>query len=486
MYTITVLPGNLSLSAAPGAGLLDILRENDLAPESPCGGQGTCGKCRVMIQGEWVRACAVTVESDLTVTLPHRDSLLVMKTEADSSAANPLSPVAAVFDIGTTSVVCNLIRCDNASVLVSEGSSNPQSSFGADVVSRIRAALAGNLTAMTEQIRNCMTLLLSSACRKAQIKPDRIQRVVVVGNPAMQQLFLGISPENLSQIPFRPVLTHGYVQSCGQVIPLCSDAELITVPDISGYVGADTMGCILASRLYRSEEMTLIVDIGTNGEMVMGNRNRMIACATAAGPALEGANIHFGMRACPGAIDHVWLENGEIRFSTIGGREAAGICGSGLIDTVAIFLELGKINARGRIAPECEVDGERRLYINSDIYLTQEDVRQVQLAKGAIRAGIELMARELCISFEAIGKCLLAGAFGSFIDPASACKIGLLPLSLLPRIRAVGNAAVEGAGLIAANPGMLRLTDALVRSTEYLELASLGEFPKAFAEAMRF
>jgi uncharacterized 2Fe-2S/4Fe-4S cluster protein (DUF4445 family) len=192
------------------------------------------------------------------------------------------------------------------------------------------------------------------------------------------------------------------------------------------------------------------------------------------------------MRACDGSIDHVWLEEGQIRFSTIGGGEPRGICGSGLIDAVAVFLENGNINARGRVAPGCEIDGERVLHITEAIYLTQEDIRQVQLAKGAIRAGIELMAREMGVSMADIDKFLLAGAFGSYISPESACKIGLLPPALLPKIHPIGNAAAQGANLIAANPRMLRLTDLLVKNSEYLELASLGEFSKAFAAAMRF
>jgi hypothetical protein len=204
------------------------------------------------------------------------------------------------------------------------------------------------------------------------------------------------------------------------------------VPDISGFVGADTVACVLATGLDRQEEMTLLVDIGTNGEMVMGNRHRMVACSTAAGPALEGANIRFGMRGMAGAIDHVTRKDGKIVCSVIGGTEPQGICGSGLIDAVAAALELGLINSRGRIQNE-----SRRIPLTEQVFLTQEDIREIQLAKGAIAAGIRLMAKELGITMEQIDRVYLAGAFGSYLDPESACRMGLLP----PELAVVPSAA---------------------------------------------
>ena len=253
------------------------------------------------------------------------------------------------------------------------------------------------------------------------------------------------------------------------------------MPDISGYVGADTLGCVLATGMHEKEEITLLVDIGTNGEMVLGNSKRMIACSTAAGPALEGAQIRFGMGGAPGAIDHVWLENGEVKCSVIGGGEAKGICGSGLIDAIAVGLETGLLNKRGRIQNE-----ERELRLTEEIWLTQEDIRQVQLAKGAIRTGITLMAGQLGLEPADIEKVRLAGAFGSFMDPKSACRIGLLPEELLGRIEAVGNAAGSGAKMLACDKKLLAVTPKLVERIEFLELANLPEFPRTFAMAMNF
>lgn len=241
------------------------------------------------------------------------------------------------------------------------------------------------------------------------------------------------------------------------------------------------MGCVLATEIYKKEPITLMVDIGTNGEMVLGNKHRMIACSTAAGPALEGANIQFGMRGTEGAIDHVWLENGEVRCSVIGGGKALGICGSGLIDAIAVGLEMGLLNKRGRIQNE-----EHILRLTEDIYLTQDDIRQVQLAKGAIYAGIFLMAKQLGLEVKDIEKVQLAGAFGSFLNPKSACRMGLLPEELLEKIEAVGNAAGSGAKMLACDDSLLPLTEKLTQTIEFLELASLPEFSRTFAKSMNF
>ena len=241
------------------------------------------------------------------------------------------------------------------------------------------------------------------------------------------------------------------------------------------------MGCVLSTELYKKEEITLMVDIGTNGEMVLGNKYRMIACSTAAGPALEGANIRFGMRGTNGAIDHVWLENGEVRCSVIGGGEAIGICGSGLIDAVAVGLEMGLLNKRGRIQNKDHI-----FHLTEDVHLTQDDILQVQLAKGAIYTGIQLMAKQLGLEVGDIQKVQLAGAFGSFLNPQSACRIGLLPEELLDRIEAVGNAAGSGAKMLACDKELLPLTEKLTRKIEFLELASLPEFSRTFAKAMNF
>lgn len=363
---------------------------------------------------------------------------------------------------------------------------NPQCAYGADVISRIQRALSGDMNRLTASIRGAMSSMIETCCRSAGVKPEEIGVISVVGNPCMQQLFLGLSPENLAKPPFAPVLVKPDIIPARESLPMCPDAKLLIVPDISGYVGADTVGCVLATDLLRNPKTTLLVDIGTNGEMVLAHRSRAIACSTAAGPALEGAGIRFGMRGVPGAIDHVWAEHSTILCSTIGSVESRGICGSGLIDAVAVLLELGLINARGRIQSTDELDGQRIIRLTKQVYLTQEDIRVVQMAKGAIAAEIVLMAAHLDISVSQIECVYLAGAFGNFLNSGNACRIGLLPPELRGKTISVGNAAGSGARMMVCDQALFQAAGEAVEHIEFLELASLPEFQRVFASQMRF
>ena len=483
MSKLHILPQGIDCYVSQGVNLMTALQDNHVFLDAPCGGSGKCGKCRVLIGGQEVPACQVTVASDMTVTIPDRAGLNVLLGGISASYdMNPhRSGYLLAYDIGTTSLVCFLLDEKTGAELAKSSILNPQAAYGADVISRIQAALRGEMEQETRVIREAMTALIRQVCCETAIDPIEIGVVSVVGNPAMQQLFLGIPPENLAGVPFSSVLKNARVIPCGDFLPVCRQADLLIVPDISGYIGADTMGCILATRMYQKDEITLMVDIGTNGEMVLGNKDHMIACSTAAGPALEGANIRCGMRGTKGAIDHVWLENGKVRCSVIGGGKALGICGSGLIDAVAAGLKMGLLNKRGRIQNDDHI-----FHLTEDVYLTQEDIRQVQLAKGAIHAGICLMVKQFGIRVQDIQKVSLAGAFGCCMDPESACRIGLLPEALLDRIEPMGNAAGTGAKMLACDKDLLPLTQTLIEKIEFLELASLPEFSRAFAKSMNF
>lgn len=482
-HRVTVLPENRILLAPHGTNLLQLLQQHGCGPDAPCGGNGNCGKCTVLADGQAVPSCKTKITGSITVTVPKNGSLKVLQTGiAGTSRFAPLKPGHLLaFDIGTTSVVACLLSEETGAELATAGTSNPQSAYGADVISRIRSALSGSMGALTASIRNCMSGLTEEVCKKAGIEPQNIGVVSIVGNPAMRQLFLGILPDNLAAVPYSPVITSAEIAPCADCLPPCPDALLLTVPDIGGFVGADTLGCVLATGLHESERITLLVDIGTNGELVLGNRDRLIACSTAAGPALEGAHLRFGMSGCDGAIDHVWLEDGLLKYSVIGGGAPKGICGSGIIDAVAAALELGLLNKRGRIQNE-----DRIIRLTDGIYLTQEDIRQIQMAKGAIHAGIKLMAKQLDISLSQIDRVLLAGAFGSHIRPESACRMGLLPPELADRITAVGNAALTGSKILAKDRFHFETSGKLAQKIEFLELATLAEFPKTFAKSMEF
>lgn len=481
-YCITVMPQKQNISAFSGENLLQTLRSAGFFVNAACGGNGSCGKCKVLVEGKEVLACRTVVDRDMTVTLPAVEATLILTEGIESrpvvSCKNDFS---LAFDIGTTTVVGYLLNGENGQELACESTLNPQVSYGADVISRIQYSISGHMKVLTAAIRKSIADLAGRLCETADVTPSQVTVVSLVGNPAMQQLFLGIYPGNLAQIPFAPVLTQAKTVPAKNYIPLLENANLLIVPNISGFVGADTLACVLATELYKQEEIILLVDIGTNGEMVLGNKHRMIACSTAAGPALEGANIQFGMRGETGAIDHIRFEDGQLRCSVIGGGDAVGICGSGIIDAVAAALDAGLINERGRIQNE-----DRCIQLTDKIYLTQEDIRQVQLAKSAIAAGIELMAEHLGITLQDIQRVYLAGAFGTFMNPSSACRTGLLPAVLESKITAVGNAAGSGAKLLACNDQALYMAQELITQVEFIELASAPNFQRRFARNMRF
>ena len=465
---VTILPLGTTVPMERGTTLLEGLRRWGQMVDAPCGGNGTCGKCTVLVDGTWVKACGYKVENDISVFLPGSEKSRQVEV-VDTEKADE---ICAAFDIGTTTVVAALMA-KGKTFTASER--NPQVSFGADVISRIQYAGKQGTGSLQTAIVGCVRNLLERLCREAEIAPEEIKTISLVGNSCMQQLFLGMDVENLSAPPFGIKIRKTEIFDGKKYFPVCENAKLITPPDIAGFVGGDTVACILASGLLWQKETVLLVDIGTNGEMALCHKGRLVTCATAAGPALEGANISRGMRAEPGAIDHVTAAG----YSVIGDVPARGICGSGLVDAVALLLEKGMLNARGKLLTE---EGYR---LCDGVCLSQEDIRQVQSAKGAIAAGVELMCDHVGITVEDIDRCLLAGAFGSYLNADNACRMGLLPEKLRGKVVTAGNLALEGAKQLARHPEN-RAGDSVVAQAEYLDLSTLRAFPKAFAKNMRF
>ena len=465
---VTIMPLGTTVPMERGITLLEGLRRWGQILDAPCGGNGTCGKCTVLVDGAWVKACGYRIEKDISVFLPGGEESWPVEV-ADTEKTDE---ICAAFDIGTTTVVAALMVCGKTFTAAER---NPQVAFGADVISRIQYAGKQGAEPLQTAIVGCARKLLERLCQEAQIAPEKIKTISVVGNSCMQQLFLGMDVKNLSTPPFDAKIQKTEIFEGKKYFPDCKNAELITMPDVAGFVGGDTVACILTSGLLRQKETVLLVDIGTNGEMALYHKGRLVTCATAAGPALEGANISCGMRAEPGAIDHVTATG----LSVIGNVPARGICGSGLVDAVAVLLEKGLLNARGKLLTE---EGYR---LCDGVCLSQEDIRQVQSAKGAIAAGVELMCDHMGITVEDIDRCLLAGAFGSYLNADNACRMGLLPEKLRGKVVVAGNLALEGAKQLARHPGN-GAGDSIVAQAEYLDLSTLRAFPKTFAKNMRF
>lgn len=355
------------------------------------------------------------------------------------------------IDVGTTSVVTTLLELASGEVMASVSSLNTQATFGGDLMSRIAFAQwnPANLRKLQSRIIGLLNEQIDELLARTGVLSQWIYKVTVVGNTCMHHVLLGIDPTYVGLSPYSAVLRHPLVLSARALrLKVNPEARVCFLPIVAGFVGADAVGAALATRLDESVAVRAVVDIGTNGEVVMGTRDRLMACSAPAGPALEGAQIRHGMRGAVGAIDRVWVEDGDLRFHVIGDAAPQGICGSGLIDAVAAALDVGLIDWTGLIqierrdrlpevlAGRLAERGEERLLIlvprggaagDGEIVLTQDDVRQLQLAKGAIGGGIRMLQHVLGVPDDALTDLMLAGGFGNYLSIPSAVRIGLIP-----------------------------------------------------------
>lgn len=348
-----------------------------------------------------------------------------------------------------------------------------------------------------------INMIVDYFCERQGISNESIYEVVMAGNTVMIHLALGVPAENIANSPYIPAFTSSIeVKSKDLGIDINREGYIVTLPMVASYVGADTVAAVLSSRIFESDDICLIVDIGTNGEIVLGNKEFLISCSAAAGPAFEGADITFGMSGIEGAIDHVDLKRDPI-FSTIGGKKSKGICGSGIVDVVAELFKHGIVDNTGRILDKDEVtsvvgkkfsdrivqyDDTPSFLIDeaSGIYITQKDIRQVQLAKGAIQAGINILMREMNIDEEDIKKVYLAGGFGSYISVESAAAIGLIPKGLKEKAVQIGNAAGLGASFALLSDEMLEKSKVIRDKVKYIELSNNPYFQEEFIKSMYF
>lgn len=487
--TITLHPSGERFTVPAGQRLLDALRQHGFPLDAPCGGEGTCGKCRVLVNNREELACQYILSENVTVELPEQAPMQVLTGDTTADADGQYEYVLAI-DVGTTTVVAFLSDGETGRQLSCASAVNPQSAYGADVIARIQYELEHHDGRMKEEIRACLVRLTREAAKTAGIPTEKIGLVSLVGNTAMHHLLMGLDVAPLVKPPYMPSVREA-MELPADWLPVSPEARLRVLPNIAGFVGADTVGCMVSADFDRREKLTLLIDIGTNGEMVLGDRYRRLACSTAAGPAFEGARIRFGMRGAPGAIDHVVLTDGGLDCHVIGEGEAKGICGSGLLDAVYVLLQGGFVDESGRMCPEVPgpwmtVDDQPAFRLRDGVYLTQKDIREVQLAKAAIRAGIELLLDTMGRERLEVRQVLLAGAFGSYLSPESACGIGMLPPELLDRVQAIGNAAGDGAKQCALQEGDYRRSIALAEETEFLELASLPEFQDCYVDCLPF
>lgn len=505
LITVHTSNGDFKINSPENGALLsDLLRQNGLSPDMPCAGRGICGKCRVRAQGalsevtaqekallseeelsgEVRLACRTAVHGDAEITLPDTGSLHAV-TEG-RGAFFRLSPfgkrLGLAADIGTTTVAAYLYDLKTGVRLGARAVKNPQSAFGADVVSRQKHSLSGGGKELAAAVRGCISSLAKALADEAGQSISDIDAAVFCGNTTMIYLLMGYGVSDIAAAPFNASHLFGEFISGASLFPeLAPDCRIYLPPCISAYVGSDTVCAVLASGMTESTHPVLLADIGTNGEMALFSESRLLCCSTAAGPAFEGAGIECGTGAVPGAIDRVRAENGNLKIHTLSDAPPCGICGSGLLDAANALLKTGRLDETGRFTSESE-----REYLSNSVYISQKDIRNIQLAKSAVRAGIETLLLRAGIAENTLPELYIAGGFGSLLSPESAAGIGMIPSGMLSSCTALGNAAGLGACDILLSEDALQKCGEIIRISRTLELASDAKFSESFIENMLF
>jgi uncharacterized 2Fe-2S/4Fe-4S cluster protein (DUF4445 family) len=485
--------------------------------DAPCAGLGRCGGCRVKVVGSVAPptederavlgdteigrgtrlACRARVLGDAEVTVSAAGEGLRVSGSGSPSSAVTTGDIGVAIDLGTTTVVASVVDLATGERLASSGGLNPQVALGADVMSRVAAALAGQ----AERLRTLAVGVIHETSREALRSAGRaeadVRRVTLVGNTAMTNLLLGLDVSPLAAAPYEGAET-GMVVVNAPVLGLVdqSHVEVRVCPGASAFIGSDVLAGLVATGVHDTECPVLYIDLGTNGEIVLASEDRLVAASAAAGPAFEGAGLAHGMRAEPGAIERVWLTDGAVAFSTVADVPAAGICGSGALDAVAALLDLGVIDASGRmhavgtgplagrVLPQ--EDGSLEFTLLGPVTLTQHDVRHVQLAKGAVRTAVDVVLAEAGVLADDVAEVVIAGGFGHHVRADVLARLGILPDGLAARIRFVGNAALKGAELALHFEDACRVAFVLSERVEVVDLAGRADFQQRFVSALGF
>jgi uncharacterized 2Fe-2S/4Fe-4S cluster protein (DUF4445 family) len=445
-------------------------------------------------------------ESGFDVTAVVVDDLLIDVEPGDTTGRR----FAIAFDLGTTTVVANLLDLDTGQPAAVRSMLNRQQPFGADVISRISATMLDGdaLEALRSRAQETLAQLTEEVCAEAGVDPGEVYEIAVCGNVTMMQLALGIDPEPLSMAPF-VVAAHELPPAVAADfgVPVHPRAPAYVFPSLGAYVGGDIVAGMLATGLTRDRRLRLFIDVGTNSEIALGTHDRVLATAAPAGPAFEAAQIRCGMRAAEGAIEGVRIEDDELALEVIGDAEPLGICGSGLVDCVAELVREGLLDHSGRfvgddvaaerharLAGRLRYVGQERVFVlhprgddpADSVFLSQRDVRELQFAKASIATGWQILVRELGVEPDEIAQVLLAGSFGAYLSPMSAIRIGLVPRLAVPRIVSAGNVAGEGAKIAALSVRERAEARSILREVTYVELSGRPDFNDLFVDQLAF
>lgn len=478
--TVVTESGEKTISFEKGEKLSDLLIKNGFQINAACGGNGKCGKCKVKVvsgtesENGYVLACKTRLYNDAVVSLCEQRGEGLLDFGGLENSSSQSSGRGVALDIGTTTLACYLVDLAGGKVIDSASDLNPQRVFGADVINRIKAAKDGALDELHSLIADKTNALIEQLNAEQKGAPDIL---FVTGNTTMLHLFMNVNPQNMGVAPYTPEFVNS-VSVFGREIGI--NAEKVTVaPSISAFVGGDVVCGGVATDLCSGNN--LLVDLGTNGEMLLSSGGEIYCASTAAGPALEGAEISCGIGGVKGAIDSVSLDaEGNIKITTLGGGEPVGICGSGLIDAIAVMLELGVIDDTGAFT-KCD-----KFFLSREIYIDGQDVRKFQLAKSAIAAGIIALCKRAGIDFSQIDNMYIAGGLGYYINGANAVKTGLIPARLAAKAKPVGNAAGKGAVMCMLSDKAAEYARKISEKAINLDLSKDPVFNEEYIENMFF
>ncbi len=464
--------------AEAGSLLADALSENGFAVPAACGRRGTCNKCAVKVlsgtfenvvpdENGCVKSCKAVICSDAVIEADFGQGSGLTDFSGEEKSGNAVCGIAV--DIGTTTLAAMFVKKDGTKKTASR--LNPQSAFGADVISRISACKEGHLAEQTTLIRNCIPAMMT------ELDPDgEAEELVIAGNTTMLHLFCGVSPEKMGVFPFTPEFTDARFYTGEE---LGFKVKKVTVlPSVSAFIGSDITAGIYALGLHKTDKKAFLADLGTNGELVFSDGGKLTCTSTAAGPALEGACIECGAGGVSGAINRVYKKNGAISFTTVGNALPVGICGAGLTDAVALMLEEGAIDETGYL--------EDDFYIADNVYLTPKDIRQFQLAKSAVRSGIEILLDTVGVKKDSVDNFYIAGGMGYYMLPESAFRSGILPRFPDGIVTAAGNTSLQGAVACIGAPDAVEEMREITKNCVLVDLGGNPGFSALFAENMMF
>ena len=473
-FKVTFRPSGRTAEVREGTSISDAAKAAGVVISTPCGGTGRCGRCTVLIDGEFedrVLACMTCVDRDMIVTVPQDDGgKVVAATDDKHLEIDELSPLSSNYglavDIGTTTVALDIMDMVTGKEVYSAADVNGQKRLGDDVLARIQYAADGG----TEELRTLIVKTINELTAGFGSRGS-IDSAYIAGNTTMEHLFVGVDPTPIRTEPYEPVVIRSELTGKDSRLEVSETAKVLTMPCISAYVGGDITSDIVYAGMDRSPGMSLLIDVGTNGEVALGNSDMLMVCSSSAGPAFEGGNLRSGMLAKPGAIDSVRIKDGKAEYTVIGGVEPKGICGSGIIDLLAQLYLNGLVDKRGNFTEKAELkDGRYILY--GDIGISVPEIRDVMMTKAAIFSASRSLVRNLGIGFADLDKVYIAGGFGNFIDMDSAITIGMFPDISRDRFVYLGNASLAGAKAALLSSSFRERIDEAFGKMTYLDLSS--------------